>query len=166
MQGLEKLGFAHDEAGYYTTRLVSDEDVLQLGAAIFERRFQRNSSLNNAQDAAEFLRHRLALREHEVFVIIWLDYRHRFIAYDELFLGTLGGTAVYPREVVKTGLARNAAAAIVAHNHPSGIPEPSRADETLTERLKTALDIVDIRLLDHLIVAGEGFVSFAERGLL
>ena len=166
MQGLEEIGFAQDDQGYYTTRLVKDDDVLQLAATIFERRFQRGSYITNARDAAELLRHRLALREHEMFVVLWLDHRHRFIAYDELFRGTIGGTAVYPREVVKAGLKHNAAAAIVAHNHPSGIAEPSRADEVLTTKLKAAFELVDIRLLDHLIVAGEGVVSFSERGLL
>jgi DNA repair protein RadC len=166
MQSLSEIGFAQDERGYYTTRHVSDDDVLLLASSIFARRFARGSYITDAKAAAEFLRHRLALLEHEVFAVLWLDQRHRMIAFDELFVGTINGTAVYPREVVKAGLRHNAAAAIICHNHPSGIAEPSRADETLTARLKTALDLVDIRLLDHLIVAGEEVVSFAERGLL
>lgn len=166
MQGLEKIGFAQDEQGYYTTRLVSDNDVLQLAATIFERRLKHEEPIQKSRDAAEFIRHRLALLEHEAFVVLWLDHRHRFISFDELFRGTIGGTAVYPREVVKAGLKANAAAAIIAHNHPSGIVEPSRADEALTARLKEALNLVEIRLLDHLIVATEGVCSFAERGLL
>jgi len=166
MQGIDDIGFARDQQGYYTTRLVSDDDVLTLAASIFERRFTRGDAIQNAQDAAQLLRHRLALREHEVFAVIWLDTRHRFLAYDELFRGTIGGTAVYPREVVKAALKVNAAAALICHNHPSGSPEPSRADEVLTAKLKQALDVVDVRLLDHLVVAGEGVVSFSDRGLL
>lgn len=166
MQEIQEIGFARDEAGYYTTRLVNDDDVLQLAANIFEQRPRREAPIQNAREAAEFIRHRLALREHEVFVVLWLDHRHRFLTYDELFRGTLGGTAVYPRELVKTGLKANAAAAIIAHNHPSGIVEPSQADEKLTQRLKEALELVEIRLLDHMIVATEGVFSFSERGLL
>jgi DNA repair protein RadC len=101
-----------------------------------------------------------------VFVCIFLDAQHRVIACDELFRGTLAQTSVYPREVVKAALAHNAAAVILAHNHPSGVAEPSRADELLTQSLKQALALVDVRTLDHFIVAGNALVSFAERGLL
>jgi DNA repair protein RadC len=108
----------------------------------------------------------LADREHEVFVGLYLDSQNRLIAVEELFRGTLAQTSVYPREIVKAALARNAAAMIFAHNHPSGVAEPSRADELLTQALKQALALVDIRTLDHLVVAGGRLVSFAERGLL
>jgi DNA repair protein RadC len=99
-------------------------------------------------------------------VVLFLDSQHRLLAADELFRGTLAQTSVYPREVVKAALARNAAAVIFAHNHPSGVAEPSRADELLTQALKQALALVDIRTLDHFVVAGHRVVSFAERGLL
>jgi len=108
----------------------------------------------------------LAKREREVFAVMFLDNRHRLLAYEELFFGTIDGASVHPREVVKAALAHNAAAVILSHNHPSGVAEPSQADQRITQRLKDALGLVDVRVLDHLIV-GEGEpVSFAERGLL
>jgi DNA repair protein RadC len=105
-------------------------------------------------------------RAYEVFCCLHLDNRHRLIAFDELFRGTIDGASVHPREVVRQALARNAAAVILAHNHPSGVAEPSQADELITHRLKEALALVDIRLLDHLIVGDGSCVSFAEKGLL
>lgn len=104
--------------------------------------------------------------QHEVFLALYLDASHRMIAHEELFRGTLTQSSVYPRELVKGALARNAAALAVAHNHPSGQAEPSRADEFLTQSLKSALGLVDVRLLDHFVVAGDQCISFAERGLL
>ena len=114
----------------------------------------------------DYLRLLLHDRGHEVFVCLFLDAQHRMIASEELFRGTLAQTSVYPREVLKAALAHNAAAVIFAHNHPSGVAEPSRADELLTQALKQALGLVDIRTLDHFVVAGNQVVSFAERGLL
>jgi DNA repair protein RadC len=114
----------------------------------------------------DFLRLTLIGRDHEVFVVVLLDAQNRVLACEELFRGTLTQTNVYPREVVKCALARNAAAVILAHNHPSGIAEPSHADEVLTQSLKQALALVDIRVLDHFIVAGNAALSFAERGLI
>ena len=115
----------------------------------------------------DWLRLKLASRGHEVFMALWLDAQNRLLKADELFTGTLTQTSVYPREVVKTALAHNAAAVILAHNHPSGIAEPSRADEMLTRSLKDALAMVDVKVLDHFIVAGNTPpLSFAERGLL
>jgi DNA repair protein RadC len=115
----------------------------------------------------DWLRLRLATLRHEVFVALWLDAQNRLIADEELFTGTLTQTSVYPREVVKRALAHNAAAVIFAHNHPSGRAEPSQADELLTRTLKQALALVDVKLLDHFIVAGNAMpVSLAERGFL
>lgn len=115
----------------------------------------------------DWLRLKLASRGHEVFMALWLDAQNRLLKADELFSGTLTQTSVYPREVVKAALANNAAAVILAHNHPSGIAEPSRADEMLTRSLKDALSLVDVKVLDHFIVAGNTPpLSFAERGLL
>ena len=115
----------------------------------------------------DWLRLNLAHLPHESFVALWLDAQNRLIAYDELFRGTLTQTSVYPREVVKAALSNNAAAVILAHNHPSGAAEPSRADEALTTALKRALNLVDVKVLDHFIVAGNAPpLSFAERGLL
>ena len=123
------------------------------------------SVIRSPMDTEDFLKARLAGLEHESFCIIYLDNRHRVIDFDELFRGTVDGTSVYPREVVKESLARNAAAIILAHNHPSGVAEPSQADERITKRLKAALELVDIRVLDHLIV-GETVTSMAARGSL
>ena len=121
----------------------------------------------NPGKVRDWLRLKLATRQHEVFMALWLDAQNRLIKADELFSGSLTQTSVYPREVVKTALAHNAAAVILAHNHPSGASEPSRADEILTRTLKDALAMVDVKLLDHFIVAGNATpLSFAERGLL
>lgn len=121
----------------------------------------------NPGKVRDWLRLKLATRQHEVFMALWLDAQNRLIKADELFSGSLTQTSVYPREVVKTALAHNAAAVIFAHNHPSGVSEPSRADEMLTKTLKEALAMVDVKLLDHFIVAGNATpLSFAERGLL
>ena len=114
----------------------------------------------------DYLRLLLAGKEHEVFVVVLLDTHHRVLVCEELFRGTLTQTSVYPREVVKLALAANAAAAIFAHNHPSGVSEPSRSDELLTRELKAALALVDVRVLDHFVVTGSQALSFAERGLL
>ncbi len=123
-------------------------------------------ALASPQAVRDYLRLLLAARPHEVFVGLFLDSQNRLLASEELFRGTLAQTSVYPREVVKAALARNAAAVIFAHNHPSGVAEPSRADELLTQALKQALALVDIRTLDHFVVAGGRLTSFAERGLL
>ena len=114
----------------------------------------------------DYLSARLRDLEHEVFCCLYLDKRHRLIQFEELFRGTIDGASVHPREIVKLALQRNAAAVIVAHNHPSGVAEPSHADELITQRVKEALGLVDIRLLDHIIVGDGASVSLAERGLL
>lgn len=115
----------------------------------------------------DWLRLKLSGRPQEIFMVLWLDAQNRLLKAEELFTGTLTQTSVYPREVVKAALAHNAAAAILAHNHPSGVAEPSKADELLTQSLKAALAMVDVKVLDHFIVAGNTRpLSFAERGLL
>jgi DNA repair protein RadC len=113
-----------------------------------------------------FLVAQLRDRPYEVFCCLHLDSRHRLIAFEELFRGTIDGASVHPREVVRQALAHNAAALIFAHNHPSGVAEPSQADELITQRLKEALALVDIRVLDHIVIAGPEVLSFAERGIL
>jgi DNA repair protein RadC len=114
----------------------------------------------------EYLRLQLAERGHEVFAVLFLDAQNRLVALEEMFRGTLTQSSVYPREVVKRALELHAAAVILAHNHPSGAAEPSRADEYLTQTLKSALALIDVRILDHLVVGHSAVVSFAERGLL
>jgi DNA repair protein RadC len=123
-------------------------------------------SLASPRATCDFLSAKLRDLEHEVFCCLYLDKRHRLIEYEELFRGTIDGASVHPREIVKLALQRNAAAVIIAHNHPSGIAEPSQADELITQRVKEALGLVDIRLLDHIIVGDGMIVSLAERGLL
>ena len=124
------------------------------------------TAIRSPADTEAFLHARLMGLEHEQFCVIYLDNRHRVIDYQELFRGTIDGTSVYPREVVKEALARNAAAIILAHNHPSGVAEPSQADERITKRLKAALEMVDIRVLDHVIIGKDSCTSLAGRGLL
>lgn len=122
--------------------------------------------MDSPQALRDWLKLRCAGLEHEIFIALYLDAQHRLIADVEVFRGTLTQTSVYPREIVKQALGHNAAAVAFAHNHPSGLTEPSRADEFLTLNLKTALGLVDVRVLDHFVVAADGLVSFAERGLL
>jgi DNA repair protein RadC len=124
------------------------------------------STLTSPAAVRDYLKLILANREYEIFVCLWLDAQHRVIKTEEAFRGTLTQTSVYPREIVKAALAVNAAAVIFAHNHPSGVAQPSQADEYLTRNLKDALALVDVKVLDHFIVAGANTVSFAERGLL
>lgn len=141
--------------------------TLELARRGLREELRSRPALSSPGAVRDWLRLTLAPLPHEVFVALWLDAQNRLIAADELFRGTLTQTSVYPREVVKQALARNAAAAILAHNHPSGCAEPSGADELLTRNLKQALALVDVRLVDHFIVAGNAPpLSFAERGLL
>ena len=126
----------------------------------------RGDALISPGAVRDYLRLAISGREHEVFVCLWLDAQHRVIKSEELFRGTLTQTSVYPREVVKAGLRHNAAAVIFAHNHPSGAAQPSQADELLTRNLKESLALVEIKVLDHFVVAGHQAISFAERGLL
>lgn len=122
--------------------------------------------LSSPASVRDYLRMTLAGREHEAFIVLFLDAQNRVLRSEEMFRGTLTQTSVYPREIVKRSLAHNAAGVLFAHNHPSGVAEPSRADETLTRALRQALSLVDVKVLDHFVVAGNGLVSFAESGLL
>ena len=131
-----------------------------------DEELRRECNLTSPQSVRDYLRLFFAGREYESFVVLFLDAQNRLITSEEMFRGTLTQTSVYPREIVKAALASNAGAAIFAHNHPSGIAEPSRADEMLTQNLKQALALVDVKVLDHFIVAGASTLSFAERGLL
>lgn len=144
----------------------NDEIVRQALAILASRLRKPGHALTCSDSTRTYLRLQLAEREHEVFAILYLDNQHRVIAFEELFRGTIDGAAVYPREVVKAALRHNAAAVILTHNHPSGNEEPSTADQAITDRLKRALQTVDIRVLDHVIVAGMRTTSFAERGMI
>jgi len=140
--------------------------LLEVARRCLGEEMRAGSALTSPGAVRDYLRLALGSREHEVFVALFLDSQHRVQHAEELFRGTLGQTSVYPREVVKAALAANAAAVIFAHNHPSGVAQPSRADELLTRSLRDALALVDVKVLDHFIVAGNHCLSFAERGLL
>jgi DNA repair protein RadC len=145
---------------------MSEDRVIARALRILETRFRSGCALTSPGAVRDYLRLSLGDREHEVFVCIWLDAQHRAIAVEEAFRGSLTQTSVYPREIVKSALRHNAAAVIFAHNHPSGVAQPSQSDELLTRNLKEALSLVDVKVLDHFIVAGNQAISFAERGLL
>lgn len=140
--------------------------VMEMARRALHEEMQQRDALSSPQAVRNFLRLNLQSREHEVFAALFLDAQNRVIAAEDMFHGTLTQTSVYPREVVKRALHHNAAAIIFAHNHPSGVAEPSKADELLTRALKEALALVDIKVLDHFIVAAGGSISLAERGLL
>jgi DNA repair protein RadC len=140
--------------------------VLELARRALVAELAQRTVFDSPQAVRDYLRLQLAELAHEVFAVLFLDAQHRLLCFDEMFRGTLTQTSVYPREVLKRALGLNAAAVILAHNHPSGVAEPSRADEFLTQQLKTALALIDVRVLDHFVVARGGLVSFAERGLL
>ena len=153
-------------AGMGQAKYAQLQAVLEMARRALKEKITNGSALNSPAAVREYLRLKLQALPHEVFVALFLDAQNRVIGIEELFRGTLTQTSVYPREVVKRSLHHNAGAVIFAHNHPSGVAEPSHADETLTQALKQALALVDVRVLDHFIVAGSGVLSFAERGLL
>lgn len=161
-QGSLKSLFSEQDNPLYEKLAVARELVMR---SLNEDMRQR-CALTAPGAVRDFLRIHFAGQEHESFVALFLDAQNRLIAAEELFRGTLTQTSVYPREVVKAALRANAGAAILAHNHPSGVAEPSRADELLTVNLKQALALVDVKVLDHFVVAGVATISFAERGLL
>lgn len=140
--------------------------ILDAARQVIDQQVRRGAAFNSPQVVRDFLRTKLAGFDHEVFAVLLLDSQHRLIEYVEMFRGTIDQTSVYPREAVRESLAHNAAAVIFSHNHPSGTPEPSRSNEALTRRLREALALVDVRVLDHSIVAGNDTTSMAEQGLM
>lgn len=153
-----------DVAGDY--RQVDADEVLQVAQQVLLGRVRGTDVLSSPQAVRDFLRVRLGGLEHEVFAVVHLDALNRVIDYVEMFRGTVTQTSVYPREVVREAMVRNSSALLLVHNHPSGAPQPSRADEALTQALRSALALVDVRILDHRIVAGSDIVSMAEKGLM
>ncbi|RRS01202.1 DNA repair protein RadC [Aquabacterium soli] len=147
-------------------RPATADQIIATAMRALDAKIIRHGSIASPADAKALACLRLGQLKHEVFAAIFVDAQHRIIEFVELFRGTLTQTSVYPREVVIEALNRHAHGLVIVHNHPSGYPEPSRADELLTSTLKSALALVDVRLLDHLVVAGGQVVSFAERGLL
>ena len=154
------------EAGLGPARFAELQAAIEISRRQLSESLRAGPSLTTPRVTCDFLSAKLRDLEHEIFCCLYLDKRHRLIHYEELFRGTIDGASVHPREIVKLALQRNSAAVIVAHNHPSGVAEPSQADELITQRLKEALALVDIRLLDHIIVGDGVSVSLAERGLL
>jgi DNA repair protein RadC len=152
--------------GMGQAKFVQLQAVLEMSRRALQEEMQSGDALNSPRAVREYLQLLLRTRQQEVFMAIFLDAQHRVIAPEELFQGTLTQTSVYPREVVKRALHHNAAAVIFAHNHPSGVSEPSESDRLLTDALKQSLQLVDVRVLDHFIVAGAGCLSFAEKGIL
>jgi len=151
---------------YVITRPVTEDDIIHMANRLTRKRYKRGRSFTDPTATRQFLQHTLAHLEHEVFSVIYLDNRHRLLAFEELFRGTINGASVYPREVVKCALSHNAAAVILAHNHPSGVAEPSECDRALTKKIRDAMALVDVRVLDHVVIGGTESVSFAERGWL
>lgn len=146
----------------------NENEIIETALSILEQRIKYSidsQAFTCPDDSKAYAKLQLAEYEHEVFACMFMDNRHHIISFEKMFRGTIDGATVHPREVVKSALLHNAAAVIFVHNHPSGIAEPSQADQTITNRLKEALSLVDVRVLDHLVV-GSDVVSFAERGLI
>lgn len=140
------------------------QGAMELGRRYLECRLRRGTALSSPADIRRFLTARLRRHEHEVFACLFLDNRHRLICFEELFRGTVNGASVHPREIAKRALHHNAAAVIIAHNHPSGVAEPSQADRAITGRIRDAMALIDVRLMDHFVVGDGEIASFAERG--
>ncbi len=149
--------------GHYA--LANESDVIFEATAIYNQYFSKGTTISSPAESAEYLKLKLAHYEHEVFVCLFLDNQNQVISCDEMFHGTVDSASVYPREVIKATLMHNAASVVFAHNHPSGISDPSMADKAITAKLKLALELIDVRVLDHIII-GESTYSFAESGIL
>ena len=163
---MKKPQVKSEDAAIYSAAINDEDEIIRRAIAVLDSRIKTADVLISPKMTSDYIRLQFAGLEHEVFACLFLDNRHRVISFDKMFNGTIDGASVYPREVVKRALGHNAAAIIFAHNHPSGVAEFSFADITLTRRLKTALELVDIRVLDHFVIGNNEAVSFAERGLL
>ena len=159
-------GLVRDLLGnYHLGATLTDDDILHAAEGILEHKLMRSGeALTDPAASARYLKARLAAYPYEVFACLFLDNRHRVIAFEELFRGSIDGCSVHPREVIRSCIKHNAAAIIFAHNHPSGVSEPSAADRAITQRLKEALDFIDVRVLDHLVVGAGEPTSLAQRG--
>lgn len=164
---MSKNGFVRTSDGMYRVRgLIGPEEIIDVASQILYQSLFERETLTRPADAAKFLQVKLAREKNEMFGVLFMDNKHRVLEFEVLFRGTVDGAAVYPRVVVQRSLELNAAALILAHNHPSGNTDPSEADRAITRRLADALALVDVRVLDHLVVSGVGFSSLAERGWL
>lgn len=151
---------------YRTKRAVPAQDLIETAKQLVSENFHRPTSIHNPTAVRDFLILELAQEEREIFGVIFVDSQHRLLRFEKMFQGSLSSTTVHPREVVKRSLELNAAAVILAHNHPSGLAEPSAADRQLTNKLESALALIEVHVLDHMVVGGKDIVSFAERGWL
>jgi DNA repair protein RadC len=157
---------SNDPAVYAVSSDAADDAIIAQAKAILAKRVRTGTVFDSPSKVKDYLSLEIGSLEHEVFGVLFLDSQHRMIAFEQMFRGTLAQASVYPREIVKRALALNAGAVILTHNHPSGNPDPSRADEHLTSLLKSALALIDVRVLDHMIIGGASVFSFAERGLI
>lgn len=155
----------NEKTGTYSAKSeFTEQDILMMASKITQQKLSKGEELSSPTLVKLYLMNILGSREHEVFMVIFLDGQNRVISYDEMFKGTIDAASVYPREVVKAALSHNAKSVILCHNHPSGLPEPSQADRRITRRLADALNLVEVSVIDHFVVGTEGAVSFAERG--
>jgi DNA repair protein RadC len=162
---MAKTPYIKNDQGLYRVRgYVSQDTLVQIAADILLENLARQENLTKPDDAARFLQLALAKEKNEHFGVLFLNNKHQVISFERMFTGTIDGAAVYPRVVVQRALEHNAAAVIFAHNHPSGCPDPSEADRSITRRLSEALSLVDVRVLDHFVVSHSHWVSLAERG--
>lgn len=153
-----------DTQTYRAVRDLTASEIINKARDLISERFVKGQCLESPAETAQYLELALASSDQEIFACLFLDNRHHIIAFEKLFFGTVDGAAVYPREIAKKALRHNAAAVILAHNHPSGVTEPSQADRSITKRIVNALKLLDIRVLDHVIVGAEPATSFARRG--
>ena len=159
--------YIHDGCGNYIfNQPVNEKILLRLANKISAKRLSRGQTIKSSKDVMLYLNNKLAHYEQEVFAVLFMDNRHRIISFKVMFYGTINGSSVYPREVVKQALKQNSASVILVHNHPSGDPKPSDADQRITKTISDILRVVDIKVLDHIVVGMEGTVSLVEQGLM
>lgn len=162
---MKSLGFIKESDNTYRlSRNITENDIISMSKKIMQKRFAKGKPISHPADFKEFLSSQLLDREREVFLVVYLDNRHRVIKCIEEFQGDIDQCAIYPRVIVQHALQLNCAACILSHNHPSGVSDPSEADYAITQKIKHALNSVDIRLLDHFVIGSERIVSLAESG--
>ena len=162
----EKFDVSESAGNYSFAQPVTADDLIEIAQLVAQSRLRKKEHFTSPDLVGDYFTAAMRSLEQEVFVCLFLDNQHCKIAFETLFYGTIDGTTIHPREVVKRALHLNAAAVIFGHNHPSGVTEPSQADRRITERLKQALELIDVTVLDHLVVGNTGFTSFARRGIL
>lgn len=164
VKAMKPMLMIQDASGEY--RVASSEEILSAAKGVIARRFRCGESITCVKTCFEFFTQKLALQQREVFAALFLNEKHRILGYEELFFGTINSAPIFPRILAQKALAYNAAALVVAHNHPSGVPEPSESDKKITTRIIEALALIDVRLIDHIVVGDGNCVSFAECGFI